>query len=201
LAARRFGHAGRMLERILPLFCTHSPNRATSTAHELDSAQVTPACLHPPPRDTNCETRPPASTDSVDPQIKRFGLAAPPDPRSEHVHSPLLWSSSIFVRCPPARRPGGQAANIDGTVGKSLRSASSPPRTNAVPVGHGMCPRAAAAQFDVFTSWSDPPRLSFTSEQPSSPPSRIHPLIAPRSTRRHMRMNTIRNRSQKRPEL
>jgi hypothetical protein len=123
--------AGRMLKRILPFFCTHSPNRATSTAHELDSAQVTPACLNPPPRDTNCETRPPASTGSVDPQIKRFGLAAPPDPRAEHVHSPLLWSSNIFVRCP----------------------------------------RAAAAQFDVFTSWSDPPRLSFTSGQRCIPPA------------------------------
>jgi hypothetical protein len=63
---------------------------------------------------------------------------------------------------------------------QTAQRAASP--ASAVPVGRGTCSRAAAAQFDVFTSWSDPPRLSFTSGQPFIRPATVIPHWPPSCT-------------------
>jgi hypothetical protein len=169
--------SSRIFKRIMPFFRTHSPNRATPTARELDSAQVAPACLHPPPRETTCETRPARhdlenTTDILAPQITRSGLAAPPDPRAEHVHSPLLWSSNIFVRCPPARRQaGGQRTST--ALEASRGAASSAPRKSRARRARLLPARCRCA------ATVDPPRLSSTSGQPFSPPATVPPHWPP----------------------
>ena len=61
-------------------------------------------------------------------QLLRWGLATPLGSRSAHVRSPCFWSSSNFVRCPPARlQAGGQRTYTALTASRG--AASSAPRT------------------------------------------------------------------------
>jgi hypothetical protein len=143
---------------------------------QLDSAQITPACLHPPQRatrsarHTTCDTR--LATHALRPR-----RAAGPSRRTRAFSVALVQQHFCSL---PARSPsGGRAANMHCTAWSKRYALQTEQRAarpaHAVPVGRGMCPRAAAAQFDVHTSWSDPPRLALTSGQPSS---RLHAILA-----------------------
>jgi hypothetical protein len=140
------------------------PRETPPARHHLrdTTCETPPARRHL--RDATCETPParhhlPDTTDILATQITRSGLAAPPDPRAEHVHSPLLWSSNIFVRCPPARlQAGGQRTYR--SLQASRGAASSAPRTCRARRARHVPARCRCA------ATVDPPRRTFTSEQP-----------------------------------
>src|SRR5690606_34455520 len=92
--------------------------------------------------------------------------------------SPLLCSSNIFVRCPPARLHAGGQRTYRALQVQEVCSSNCAARAArlayAVPVGRGMCPRAAAAQRR--STRRDSHSLPCNPSTPESPPSQIPSL-------------------------
>jgi hypothetical protein len=178
-------HVDRSFKRIMPLFSHHSPNGSDPSLANLIRRRSRPsACTRrretltarhdPPPQPT------PSTHESSALASPRRGTLAP-NTCILRCSGPAKFS---FAARPPAVRRAGSEhtrhCEPKRYAHQTVQRAASP--ASAVPVGRGTCSRAAAAQFDVFTSWSDPPRLSFTSGQPFIRPATVIPHWPPSCT-------------------